>query len=185
MICLDNDTSSVDESPPDTSFCEVIGTTDNDFLVCLFTRIKDHGTICRQWFVNYITANKYLPSPSILCHELIQNRSTATMYIYICPALMHNTFNEEKCVFLNHFTWSPLKQDQFPVGIDNIRKLKNDDCGISGFRKLIFSKGFLSLVTPCWLHDNVLDFLVFHCSVESPHWYPIQLCYFWILWYVL
>ena len=36
VICLDIESSSVDESPPDTSFCEVIGTTDKVFwIVCL------------------------------------------------------------------------------------------------------------------------------------------------------
>ena len=31
VICLDIESSSVDKSPPDTSFCEVIGTTDDEF----------------------------------------------------------------------------------------------------------------------------------------------------------
>ena len=82
----------------------------------------------------------------------------------LSPIVQYIDF-QKKGAFLNHFTWSPLNQDQFPVVINNICGLKNDDCGISGFRKLISSKG----VPPCWLHDDVLDFLAFTLFRGNSH----------------
>ena len=100
VIHFDIESSLVDESPPNTSFRVVIGTTDIDFLGCLFKRINKHGTRCYQWFANCITADKYLSPPSILCQGLFQNCPTTTMYAHIHPALlMYNTFTTEKMTF--------------------------------------------------------------------------------------
>ena len=83
------------------------------------------------------------------------------MYAYIHPALSHDSFTSNNNVFLHQFTWSLLPQDQFSDVITESRKFKNDDHRISRFRKSISSVCFCSLVPPCWLHDDALDFLVF------------------------
>ena len=100
VICLNIESSLADESSPDTSFREVIGTNDSNFLDILFTRINKHGSRCHQGFVNCINTDKCLIPPSTLYHELIQNCPTTTMHAYIHPALLHDTLTSNNNVFL-------------------------------------------------------------------------------------